>query len=134
MHIKVVHFLFLSRVFANYTLFKCHKHIVKSSIWQKKLWIKIFNLNKNIYWKRNSINIHQSYSNGLLKWAYGLWFGFYISIQMHFLLWFHSIFSIRTQYIILDRKTNMNWKKLQQKLEPTNNYGLLNDQIWTLFS
>jgi hypothetical protein len=39
----------------------------------------------------NSIDIHQSYSNGLLKWAYELCFGFCIHIQMHFLLWFHLI-------------------------------------------
>jgi hypothetical protein len=28
----------------------------------------------------------------------------------------------------------MDLKELQQKLTPTNNYGLLKDQIWTLFS
>jgi hypothetical protein len=28
----------------------------------------------------------------------------------------------------------MDWKKIQQKIYPTNNYGLLNDQIWALFS
>jgi hypothetical protein len=31
-------------------LIKCHKCIVKSSIWQKYLEIKIFHLNKNIHW------------------------------------------------------------------------------------
>jgi hypothetical protein len=36
--------------------------------------------------------------------------------------------------MIHDGEKSMDWKKLQQKLQPTNNYGLLNDQIWTLFS
>jgi len=89
MHTKVVHFLSLYGLSAKSTLFKCHKCIVKTSIWQKYLWIKIANLNKNIYWRVISINIHQSYSNGLLKWAYGPCFGFYINSQMHFLLWFY---------------------------------------------
>jgi hypothetical protein len=47
---KVAHFLSLFGLFAKCTIFKCHKRIVKSSIWQKYLWIKIANLNKNIYW------------------------------------------------------------------------------------
>jgi len=47
---KVAHFLSLYVFFAKCTLFKCHKHIVKPSIWQQYLWIKIAKLNKNIYW------------------------------------------------------------------------------------
>jgi hypothetical protein len=40
-----------------------------------------------------------------------------------------SIFFIGIQHMIHDGKKNMDWKKLQQKLQLTNNYGLLNDQI-----
>jgi hypothetical protein len=32
------------------------------------------------------------------------------------------------------RKTNKYSKNIYKKHEPTNNYGLSNDQIWTLFS
>jgi hypothetical protein len=63
---------------------------------------------------------------------YGL--GFTLTFKCIFCYVFILIFLIGTQYMILDGKTNMDLKKLQQKLEPTNNYGLLKDQIWTLFS
>jgi len=36
--------------------------------------------------------------------------------------------------MIYDGEKNMDWKNLQQKSQPTNNCGLLNDQIWTLLS
>jgi hypothetical protein len=102
---KVAHFLSLFRLFAKCTLFKCHKCTIKSLIWQNYLWIKIANLNKNIYWGWNSVNIHQSSNYGLLKWTYGLCYGFYINVQMHFLLWFHlKFFLIRIQYTIRDGK------------------------------
>jgi hypothetical protein len=116
MHIKVAHFLSLYGFSTNCILFKCHIHIIKSSIWQKYLWIKIANLNKNIYWGVNSINIHQSYSNGLLKWAYGLWSRLCISIQMHFLLWFHLNIFYKDSLYDTWWKKNMDWKKLQQKI------------------
>jgi len=45
----VVHYVCVYGLFAKYTPFKCHKCIGKSLIWQKNLWIKIINLNKNIY-------------------------------------------------------------------------------------
>jgi hypothetical protein len=48
MQVMVAHFLCLYGPFAECTLFKSHKPIVKSSIWKKHLWIKIANLNKNI--------------------------------------------------------------------------------------
>jgi hypothetical protein len=46
----VAHFLRPYGHFVKCILFKCYKHIIKSSIWQKYLWIKIAYLNKNIYW------------------------------------------------------------------------------------
>jgi hypothetical protein len=49
MQAMVVHFLRPYGVSIECILFKCHKHIVKSLIWQKYLWIMIVNLNKNIY-------------------------------------------------------------------------------------
>jgi hypothetical protein len=67
MQAMVAHFLCPYGPFAECTLFKCHKPIVKLSIWKKNYglrlptWIRIFNKG----W--NPINIHQSYSNGLLK-------------------------------------------------------------------
>jgi hypothetical protein len=51
MHIKVVQFWSFFRLSEKSILFKCHKCIIKSSIWQKNLWLKIANLNKNIYWR-----------------------------------------------------------------------------------
>jgi hypothetical protein len=110
MHIKVAHFLSLSGLSTQCILFKCHKCIVKSSIWKKTLWTKIANLNKIFIEGYNSINIHQSYSYGLLKLAYGLCSGFYINIQMHFFVMISSIF-IGTQYMIHDGEKNMDWKK-----------------------
>jgi hypothetical protein len=59
MQAMVAHFLQPYELSAECTLFKCHKCIVKSSIQQNYLWIKIANLNKNIYL-------------GVLKWTYGL--------------------------------------------------------------
>jgi hypothetical protein len=43
-----------------------------------------------------------------------------------FLLWFHFDVFYR-ESIINDRKINMDWRELQQKLSPTINHGLLND-------
>jgi uncharacterized membrane protein (Fun14 family) len=40
---------------------------------------------------------------------------------------FISIFIIGIPYMIHDGKINMDWKKLQQKLQPTKNNGLLSD-------
>jgi len=48
MQASMAHFLHPYGLFTKYTLFKCHKHIVKSSISQRYLWNKISNLNKNI--------------------------------------------------------------------------------------
>jgi hypothetical protein len=62
---------------------------------------------------------------------YGL--GSTLAFKCIFCYDFISIFYIGSQYMILDGKKNMNWKILQQKLLQTNNYGLLNDPIWTLF-
>jgi hypothetical protein len=67
MQTKVAHFLSFFQLFPKCTLFKCDKCIVKSSIWENNYglkfptWIRIFIEG----W--NSINIHQSYSNGLLS-------------------------------------------------------------------
>jgi hypothetical protein len=49
MQATMAHFLRLYGLFAKCTLFKCHNHIVKTSILQKYLRIKIVNLNKNMY-------------------------------------------------------------------------------------
>jgi hypothetical protein len=85
----VDHFMHLYALSIKCIIFKWHKHIIKSSISQKYLWIKIANLNKNIY-RRVKFNKHTPiYNNEPLKWTYGLWFRFCINIQMHFLLWFY---------------------------------------------
>jgi hypothetical protein len=42
--------------------------------------------------------------------------GFVLTFKFIFYYGFISIFFIGTQYMIHDGKTNMNWKKLQQKL------------------
>jgi hypothetical protein len=49
MQAMVAHFFHPYELFKECILFKCHKCIVKSSIWQKYLKVKIVNLNKNIY-------------------------------------------------------------------------------------
>jgi uncharacterized protein YggT (Ycf19 family) len=49
MQATLAHFLHPYEFFARCILFKCHKCIAKSSIWQKYLKVKIINLNKNIY-------------------------------------------------------------------------------------
>ncbi len=67
---------------------------------RKPNWIRIFIEG----W--NSINIHWSNSNELLKWSYGLCSKFYNNIQMHFLLWFH--FNIFYKDSIYDTQ----WKKI----------------------
>jgi len=108
MHIKVAHFLSLSELFAKCTLFKWHKHIVESSIWQKYLWIKIVNLNKNIYWEVK-FNKHTPI--------------ICINIQMHFCYDFISIFFIGIQYMIHDDKKNGLKKKIKK--------CLTNKKLWT---
>jgi hypothetical protein len=49
MQAMVAHFLQPYGLFVECTIFKCNKRIIKSSIQQKYLWIKITNLNNNIY-------------------------------------------------------------------------------------
>ncbi len=109
----VTHFLHPYGLFAKCILFKCYKHIIKSSIWQKNYglrlptWIKIFIEG----WF--SINIHQSYCNGLLKWTYMDYnMGIALIFKCIFYYDFISIFFIGTQYMIHDGKKNMDWKKL----------------------
>jgi hypothetical protein len=51
MKATMIHFLGPYGLYVECIIFKWHKHIVKSSIWQKYLWIKIANLNKNNYYK-----------------------------------------------------------------------------------
>jgi hypothetical protein len=53
--------------------------------------------------------------------------GFALTFKCIFYYDFILIFFIRTQYMIHDEEEKMDWKKLQQKFQPTNNYGLLND-------
>jgi hypothetical protein len=52
MQTKVAHFLHPYGLFVECTIFKCHKKVGKSSIWQKYLWIKIAN---SIYLLRGEI-------------------------------------------------------------------------------
>jgi hypothetical protein len=72
MQITMAHFLRPYGFSIECTLFQCHNCIVKSSIWKKNnglrlpTWIRIFVKG----W--NSINMHESYSNGFLKCTYGL--------------------------------------------------------------
>jgi len=49
MQAMVAHFLHPYGLFAECFFFKCHKNIIKSSIWQNYLRIMVANLNKNIY-------------------------------------------------------------------------------------
>jgi uncharacterized membrane protein (Fun14 family) len=53
--------------------------------------------------------------------------GFALTFKYIFYYDFISIFFIGIPYMMHDGKINMDWKKLQQKLQPTNNYGLLSD-------
>jgi hypothetical protein len=72
MQATMVHFLRPYELFAECAPFKCHKNckiiILKKIIIGLRLptWIRIFIKG----W--NSMDIHQSYSNGLLKRTYGL--------------------------------------------------------------
>jgi len=60
--------------------------------------------------------------------------GSILTFKCIFLLWFHlTIFYMDSTYDTWWEK-KMDLKKIQQKFQPTNNCGLLNDQIWTLFS
>jgi hypothetical protein len=107
----MVHFLSLSRLFAKCILLKCHKRIIKSPIWKNiyglkfAIWIRIFIEG----W--NSIYIHQSYNNVLLKWEYDYVLGFVLTFKCILYYDFISIFFIGTQYMIHDGKINMDWKK-----------------------
>jgi hypothetical protein len=57
--------------------------------------LRLPNSNKIMYKMLKSNNIHQTYSNELLKWNYGLWFWIYEKIQMHFSISFHLRMSYR---------------------------------------
>jgi len=60
--------------------------------------------------------------------------GFALTFKCIFCYDFISLFFIGTQYMIHDGK-KIGLKKITTKtLTKNNNYGLLNDQIWTLFS
>ncbi len=56
---------------------------------------------------------------------YGM--GFALTFKSILYYDFISIFLIGIPYMIHDGKMNMDWKRLQKKLQPMNNYGLLND-------
>jgi hypothetical protein len=47
--VRVVHFFHHIRFFVKCILFKCHKYMVKPSMWQLSFGIKIVNLNKINY-------------------------------------------------------------------------------------
>jgi hypothetical protein len=71
-------------------------------------WIKIFIEG----W--NSINLHQSYSNGLLKWTYMDYnMGVALTFKCIFYYDFTSIFFIGTQHMIHDGEKKYGLEKLQ---------------------
>jgi hypothetical protein len=114
MQAMVAHFLHPYGLFVECILFKCYKHIINhqfdKNIYGLRLptWIRIWIEG----W--NSINIHQSCSNELLKWIYMDYnMGIALTFKYIFYYDFISIFFIGTQYMIHDGKKNMDWKKLQ---------------------
>jgi hypothetical protein len=72
-------------------------------------WIKIF------FEEWNSINMHQSYSNGLLNEHMDYNLGSTLTFKCTFCYDFISIFLISIQYTTHDEKKKKDWKTLQQK-------------------
>jgi hypothetical protein len=86
-------------------------HEFNKNIYELRLptWIKIF------FEKWNSINMHQSYSNGLLSEYMDYNLGSTLTFKCIFCYDFISIFLISTQYIKNHWNKNMYWKTLQKK-------------------
>jgi len=128
----VVHFLHPYGLSTKCTLFKCHKHIVKSSIWQKNyvlrlpIWIK--NNIKGGKFNKHTPTIQQS------TFKVDIWIIIWV-LHWHsnaFSLWFHlNIFYRDSIYDIW-------WKKyiwIEKKYNKNSNQQITMDfWIWALFS
>jgi hypothetical protein len=80
--------------------------MVKSSMWQVLLWIRVGNLNKNMYimMKFNKYTLVKHITYEFVKWSHGLYSQMYMKIQMHFKNHFISRCLINNQYAIHVRK------------------------------
>jgi hypothetical protein len=113
----MAYFLSLFGLSTKCTLFKCHKCIAKNIYLSIILYIKIFNLNKNIYWWVK-FNKHTPMDYVLSSTLTFKCIVFIISSQYFFNR--ESMYDTRW-------KQNMDWKNLR-----TNNNGVLNDKVFIL--